>query len=583
MAPWLVPLIMAFAVAAADVIPGMMASRMTEWNFVTRPDLRPPRLNITTYFPDRLAKGYWFVAPYADLGAQSGVPGFCQIGPHIYDGDGHLVWSGACDFYNRNSFDFKTWQQDGRVGLSFAIESQAANSMDMSHKRGGGIVLDDNYAVVDAVDPAIGATQFNFHEFSRLSTTNTTLMLYDGQSNVTNRDTGQEMLVWDGGFVELDGQGREALRWRALDHIDISESTAERPEEPTQSWDWLHGNSVDKDEDGNYLLSGRHTDCIYRISGTDGSIMWRLGGTNSSIDLVDFNFSRQHDARYIRSSSSAGSRVISFLNNAGDTHTRTSNTSAAYLVEVQSDRRAAKLLKQWPRPDGKLGVYRGNVQFLDNGDVVVHWGDHGRITEFDEEGVVLQEVSILPSHLGTYRAYKLEFVGKAQEPIMLKCSAHGASLGLNANVCHVSWNGATEVTDWEILGAAPNGSALIARARKQGFETTLVFASWYPRFYARAIAIDGSVLGESKPATCESGSEILGIPGLEYMSIPSTEHGHHKGDSRQQTDPSTQWFSRAPETHWTSFIWFFSGFALAVALMACTRPRQSEPFGSKLA
>lgn len=139
-----------------------------------------------------------------------------------------------------------------------------------------------------------------------------------------------------------------------------------------------HANSVDRNSNGDYLLSARHTDCIYKISGHDGSIIWRLGGLNSTFTLADFTFSRQHDARFVPSEDRHdGKELISFLNNAADSHHNTSATSAAYLVEVDTNGGTARLSKQWLRPDGKLGVYRGNVQFLDNGSVFVYWGDNG--------------------------------------------------------------------------------------------------------------------------------------------------------------------------------------------------------------
>lgn len=571
--------------AAGGILPGMMGSSVTEWSFVTRPDIRPPRLSIVKHHSDLLAKGYWFVAPYADLGAQSGAPGLCQIGPHIYDGNGDLVWSGACDVHNRNSFDFKTWRWNEQTGLSFAIEGQATNSLDMWHKQGAGIVLNDSYTAVDAVDPPADATPFNFHEFSRLQDGSGALMLYDGQSNVTDDQTGKEILVWDGGFVELDREGRETLRWRALDHIDFSETTATRPEDPSQEWDWLHPNSVDKDGDGNYLVSGRHTDCIYKVSAEGGGITWRLGGTHSSIDMVDFTFSRQHDARFMPPGALSGTgEIISLLNNAGDTHSRSSNTSAAYLLQVDSTKRAARLLKQWPRPDGRLGVYRGNVQVIENGNVVVHWGDRGRITEFNEGGLVLQEIEMLPSHLGTYRAYKLEFVGEPQEPIMLSCSSYAASIGLNATVCHVSWNGATEVEHWEIWDGASNGNIALARARRAGFETTLVFGGEYRELFARAIAVGGSVLGASETATSELQNNISGYTPLEHNTAPSTKHEQNEEPIRQHSHGHVEWLSRAaPDAHWTVFAYFFCGLVLGAALMAFSRNCHSGLAGSQMA
>lgn len=57
-----------------------------------------------------------------------------------------------------------------------------------------------------------------------------------------------------------------------------------------------HINSVDKSPEGDYMISARYTNAIYKISGKDGRLIWTLGGPNSSFTLEEnFNFSRQHD------------------------------------------------------------------------------------------------------------------------------------------------------------------------------------------------------------------------------------------------------------------------------------------------
>jgi hypothetical protein len=66
------------------------------------------------------------------------------------------------------------------------------------------------------------------------------IMVFDDSSNVTSAETGKEMLVWDGGFFELDDVGKEAFRWRALDHVEVGESTDTHPEGTIGTeWDWL--------------------------------------------------------------------------------------------------------------------------------------------------------------------------------------------------------------------------------------------------------------------------------------------------------------------------------------------------------
>ena len=64
-----------------------------DWQFRSRPDLAPPRLNITIPAADAVEKGYLFVTPfegYRDVWRH----GPRQPGPYIFRDNGDLVWSG---------------------------------------------------------------------------------------------------------------------------------------------------------------------------------------------------------------------------------------------------------------------------------------------------------------------------------------------------------------------------------------------------------------------------------------------------------------------------------------------------------
>lgn len=95
-----------------------------------------------------------------------------------------------------------------------------------------------------------------------------------------------------------------------------------------------HANSVDKFSTGDYLLSGRHVNTLYRISRADRSILWRLGGSKSDF-VADFNFSMQHDARIVSENSTT--IVLTLLDNAVNNfeeQTPTSSTSSAKMIAL---------------------------------------------------------------------------------------------------------------------------------------------------------------------------------------------------------------------------------------------------------
>ena len=162
-------------------------------------------------------------------------------------------------------------------------------------------------------------------------------------------------------------------------------------------------NSVDKSANGDYLVSARHTNCIYKISGLDGSIIWRLGGWMSSFIMDGFNFSSQHDARFQQENSSI--TIISFLNNGADEYNATAAYSSAFLVALYTSisPMTARVIKQWKRPDHELSRLRGNMQILPNTNVVVGWSENGYLSEFTADGRCVLEARFVSSRFVTYR------------------------------------------------------------------------------------------------------------------------------------------------------------------------------------
>lgn len=299
-------------------------------------------------------------------------------------------------------------------------------------------------------------------------------------------------------------------------------------------------NSVDKDANGDYLISARHTDCVYKISGKDGSIIWRLGGTNSSFILDDFIFSGQHDARLVSVSSSI--TTISIFDNAADASrpTHTSEFSSAMIIELHTSESPmiAKLIKRYPRPDGRLSYRRGNAQILPNSNIVAGWSANGYTTEFTHDGRVVLDAKFSSRRFDTYRSYKFPFLGQPTSIPALKAYAYGTSPKTMTTVIYVSWNGATEVDHWRYYGAESTGGPfrLLGEVRKSGFETVFQAAGFSPWAFAEAVDVTGTILGKSdvqetilpsgfvgwKTKPCEETgirpiSRVLGCGGLDSL------------------------------------------------------------------
>lgn len=268
-------------------------------------------------------------------------------------------------------------------------------------------------------------------------------------------------------------------------------------------------NSVDKDANGDYLVSGRDTHTVYKVSGRDGSIIWRLGGKLSDFHFDNFNFSSQHDARFIEENKTT--TVITLFNNAANIpYKPTSAYSSALLIALDTSPSAmvASLLKQWDRPDHGLTYIRGNVQILPNENAFVCWSANAYLSEFTTDGQCIQEAKLVARGFATYRAYKSNFTGLPDSKPALKVHAFGASCDCITTVAYVSWNGATEVVSWNFYSSTEPSAefSLLGHASREGFETTYVAAGHRPWVFAEAVGIDGRSLGNSSVEKAENPS-----------------------------------------------------------------------------
>ncbi|KAI0151769.1 ASST-domain-containing protein [Xylariaceae sp. FL1272] len=495
------------------------------FKFVTRPDLMSPKWNITYHHKELIAPGYWFVTPFKFIGHLlddvKWVP--CQVGPMIYDNDGELVWSGACQYNQRIMYDLFPVELNNQTVLKAIVK----NSEFPVSNCGAGAFINQEYDLVHDFFIDKEDLHVNIHEFNFIERRNTTLVTtrrprqWSGHSLGLNED-----LIWidSNGFREYNlTTGNITFQWHAEYHVSLSESTLPpayyRPDQNKTRvpftnftrdyvWDPWHINSVDENSDGNYLVSFRHMDTIMLVAGDDGRVLWRFGGKHSDyIHEGGFTFSRQHHVRYI--SHSTERDVISFLDNSsGEQHLDfqppTNNYSRGLIVELlrpEGEPQRARILQEYKRPDRRYADKRGALQRLPNGNVFMSWTDAGYVSEHSKnDDKVLMEARFLnEDRLGTYRSYKsTNWVGRPKGPPDVKSLGYG--IGTNSmTAIYVSWNGATEHKTWKFF----SGDQLLGQKNKTGFETLFVTDVPVKTVRAEAYDINGLFMRKSKDVVTE--------------------------------------------------------------------------------
>lgn len=196
---------------------------------VQRPDIRAPIYNVTKLASDQIAPGYWFVTPYTDLGAFPDRKEYTpnQVGPHIYDGDGNLVWSGAYVDGNRNTHDFRTYQVGNKTYISYISSEVSERHQELGN--GSYVLMDDTYTKIRVIPPYNNDVT-NIHEFQVFDEGRKALM-FAYHRNVTFNDT---MGFHGTGYIndcllEIDtATGEKDFEWCALnDGISPKEGVAD--------------------------------------------------------------------------------------------------------------------------------------------------------------------------------------------------------------------------------------------------------------------------------------------------------------------------------------------------------------------
>ncbi|KAE8374457.1 ASST-domain-containing protein [Aspergillus bertholletiae] len=240
---------------------------------------------------------------------------------------------------------------------------------------------------------------------------------------------------------------------------------------------------------------------IYDSVGVLESLAGLSGDSEAStliLSLTGFNFSKQHDARFVRSNKTH--TIISFLNNAAGNGDQSASYSSGLIVSLDTaaSPMTASILAKYDRPDKGLTRQRGNVQILNNGHILGNWSGGGYFTEFDTHGEVLMEAKFASERFSSYRVYKHTFTGSPTYPPRLRAFSYGTEESKATTVFYVSWNGATEVRLWRFYSKEKETEIPLGEMRRTGFETQFMAEGFYKKVVVEAFDANGTSLGRSE-------------------------------------------------------------------------------------
>ena len=443
----------------------------------SRPDLKPPLVRIRTPAHDT-APGYVFIAPKMVV---------AQAGPMIMDNRGEVVWFKPLN--TRGVTDFRVQHYRGKPVLTW----WRGHVSNVGVGDGWYVIYDTSYRPVAEVRPGNGLVG-DVHEF--LITKNDTALftvyhrLAVDLSSVGGPKKGS---IWDGIVQEVDiATGRVLFEWHSYPQVGITESYAPPPKASAGAkaapYDYFHVNSIDMEPGGNLLVSARNTHAVYEIDHKTKKVIWRLGGKKSDFTIgPGTRFAWQHDARR-----QADGTITIFDNGAAPP---VEKFSRVLVLRANATTKKATLVRSYHHPQRLLAPFEGNAQFLPNGDIVVGWGAQPYVSEFARSGALLFDVYFGQGKppgkdADTYRAYRFPWHGQPRDrPVVV----------VAGDTAYSSWNGATEVTRWQVLaGPAAGQLQPLQTIAKNGFETPIRLTKSAAFYAVKALGRDGKVLGTSE-------------------------------------------------------------------------------------
>lgn len=450
--------------------------------YLTQPDWQPPLVEVLTpaIGDGDLTSGLIFVAPFHG-GADSGPAPAGRYGPMILDNAGEPVW--FLPLTGDRAMDFRVQQYLGKNVLTW-FESNLETGY------GTCVIYDSAYGQLRRVHAAHGLS-CDLHEFLITSRNTALISVYrDVPADLSSIGGPVDGRVIEGIVQELALPSGELLfEWHSLDHVALDESFQTQVTD-AGNVDYLHLNSIGVDRDGDLLVSARHTSTVYKIDRKTGEVKWRLGGKKTDFSFgpgAAFNY--QHDVRRHPDGTLTIFDNGAVDEGAGDVEP----SSRALRISVDGTSKTVSLVSAFEPPGGRLTVAMGDVQELPAGDLFVGWGTAGAFSEFGPDGSVRLDARFEDGSI-TYRAFRLPWNGVPGTKPIAVARANGDG---TASVA-MSWNGATDVSAWQVL-AGPSASALTpaGTAARAGFETTIVVPAQGGYVAARALDAAGKQLGQS--------------------------------------------------------------------------------------
>lgn len=303
-------------------------------------------------------QGYYFLIPYTNQP------------PYIYD-HAQLI----LDHFGRIIF-YRPFPAGGNPNSTIDFKLQPNGQMSyFNTNRSKFFIMDSSFVVVDSID-CVHDYRTDQHDLQ--ITIDNHYLLFSTETRIMNLTSynyfganhtlpgGANAEVFGVVIQEFDSDKDLIWEWKGHDHYQFSDVDPIWLSNPNKV-DWTHANAVERDIDGNILISLRHFNEITKIDYATGNILWRLGGKQNQFTFPNdpVRFTGQHDIRRVSDSS------ISLFDNG---QYSTPRMSRALEYALNETNKTATLVWDYIYDSTMYSLACGNHQYIENGNHLVDFG-----------------------------------------------------------------------------------------------------------------------------------------------------------------------------------------------------------------
>jgi hypothetical protein len=484
-------LLAVIAAGAANAAPVGAYTTKGAWNFASAPSLHPPKL-LTLARKGTLLAGDFLVDSFPNVGAKGPMTG--EGGPMILDSRLRPVWVQGVGTHLVSG----DLQQETYNGEPVLVWWQGTITRTGATQTGQVVVVDQHYRKI-ATLRAQAPWQISIHD-AEISGSSIWVTVYRNVRGKNLKPYGGPAngTVYDSGVQEYDLKTGKLIRgWDAIDHVPLSDSEqpASAPTAPGGAWDAYHVNSIELLPGNQMLVSMRNTWAAYLIDTTTNDTVWTLGGKRSTFSIPSTaRFAWQHDVELIPNGE------ITLYDDAcckelpGGKFAKPNGESRGLVLRADTTTHKVALAASYTHRPARVSAFLGSMAVLPGGNALVGWGSLPFFSEYSSSGKLLLDAA-WPGKDQSYRAeFSPSWVGTPHYPPSGAVRTSGG-----VTTVFASWNGATEVVHWVVLGGA-SASRLkrVAVAPRAGFETSIgIGKAKYKVLEVQALDGQGHVLGTS--------------------------------------------------------------------------------------